>query len=89
MCKTLSLWTRIATVAWSSHPIGWLPSRSSSVEVASDSPGGVSETEKPERFVPVQALSKKREAEATCSLLTDSSKFPHTSGIIKISQYSS
>ena len=45
-CKTLSLWTGTAAVAWCSHPTGWLTSCSSVAEVASDSPRGGSETVK-------------------------------------------
>ena len=46
MRKTLLLWTGTAAVAGCSHPTGWLTPCSSVAEVASDSPGGGSETEK-------------------------------------------
>ena len=156
-CKTLSLWTSTATVAWRAHPTGWVTSCSSVAEMASDSPGGGSETEKSRGLpqlkhlvgrgkwkslshvqlfatpwtvahqaplsmefsrqeywsgLPCPSFSKgssqprdwsqvsnlledsllsellrkppkKREAGAKCSLLTDSSKFHHTSGTLK------
>lgn len=40
---------------------------------------------KVERFVPAQALRRKREADTKCSLLTDSLTFHHTLGIFKTS----